>query len=391
MNKKVLVIGAGIGGLTTALALKRIGYEPVVYERSTEPSSNGTTLVLWPNALRVFQALGAADAILKLGVRNLKTSVFTSKGQPLYELSLDMEAEYGYPVITVLRADLQKILLEQLGRDAVVWGQEFVNAEQDDEQVTVKFADGHLEQGCLLIGADGIHSKVRNALFGEVPLRYCGYAAYRGMVDNHSTILSHQIGMEVWGEGKRFGLFHTGHKGIYWFATLNSAADNSISPNGIKQRLLHEFAGWHPPVEQILHLTDESKMLRHLIYDLPKLSYWTKGRATLLGDAAHAMTPNLGQGACQAIEDSMALVESIQRGPDLNTALQRYEAGRISQVRKVVNLSYRMGKVSQWSHPWLCGIRNWAFAALPGSLKLKQLERIIGKDSRSKKDNKLML
>ncbi|NOU97789.1 NAD(P)-binding protein [Paenibacillus sp. LMG 31456] len=379
MSKKVLIIGAGIGGLTAALALKRIGYEPVIFERSPQPSSNGTTLVLWPNAFRVLQVLGVADDIMKLGVRNLKTSVFTAKGQPLYELSLDMEAEYGYPVMTVLRADLQRVLLERLGEGSVVWGQEFVGAKQGDEQVTVNFANGHREQGCLLIGADGIHSKVRTALLGEVPLRFCGFAAYRGMVDNHSTILPQQIGMEVWGEGKRFGLFHTGHQGLYWFATLNSMADSDSSPLGIKQHLLHEFASWHPPVEQILHQTDESKMLRHLIYDIPSLPYWSKGRVTLLGDAAHAMTPNLGQGACQAIEDGMALAESIQGESILSLALQRYEAKRNSQVRKVVSLSNRMGRVSQWSNPMLCGVRNWVFATLPGSMKLKQLERIIGK------------
>ncbi|MDF2958884.1 MAG: 2-polyprenyl-6-methoxyphenol hydroxylase [Paenibacillus sp.] len=377
MKNKVLIIGAGIGGLTAAIALKQAGFHPAVFERAPQFSPHGTTLVLWPNALRVLQYLGAADDIMKLGVRNYKTGVFTAKGHPLYELPLDLEAKYGYPVLTVLRADLQRVLMERLGSDVIQWGKEFTGAEQDEQQVTASFAGGHVEQGSLLIGADGIHSKVRTILMGDARLRFCGFAAYRGMVDQPSFTLPYHTGMELWGEGKRFGLFHTGRQGLYWFATMSASAADRQDPLGMKQLLLREFAEWHQPVEQILEQTDESKMLRHLIYDIPSLPYWSKGRITLLGDAAHAMTPNLGQGACQAIEDSMILSESLQRENTFSIALRRYEALRTPRVRKVVNLSYRMGRVAQWSHPWLCGIRNAAFAFVPGFLKLKQLEGII--------------
>jgi FAD-dependent urate hydroxylase len=376
INKKLLIIGAGIGGLTAAIALKRIGYEPVVFERTPMYISNGTTLVLWPNAMKVFHILGLSEDVMAIGVRNDKTNVNTSTGKPIYELHF-RQFEYGYPVMTVLRADLHRLLLDRLGTDLIRWGKEFVHAEQDKQQVIVHFADGSMDRGALLIGADGIHSKVRQAMKGDVKLRYGGYAAYRGMVANNPANLPPHVGMEFWGEGKRFGLFHTGREGVYWFATMNCLEGDEDSPAGRKQDLLTGFAGWQSSVEQTLLHTDESKILRHSIYDIPPMYSWTQGRITLLGDAAHAMTPNLGQGACQAIEDSGILGECVQKENNLISALRRYEALRIPRVRKLVQMSYRMGRATQWSNPFLCRLRNQAFSMMPSSLMLRQLERII--------------
>jgi 2-polyprenyl-6-methoxyphenol hydroxylase-like FAD-dependent oxidoreductase len=257
INKKLLIIGAGIGGLTAAIALKRIGYDPAVFERAPEYLSNGTTLVLWPNAMKVFQRLGFAEDVMALGVRNDKTTVFTSTGKPIYELPLrHLENKYGYPVMTVLRADLHRLLLDRLGTEHIMWGKEFVHAEQDKQLVIVHFADGSMDRGALLIGADGIHSKVRQAMKGDVKLRYGGYAAYRGMVASNPPNLPPHVGMEFWGEGKRYGLFHTGREGVYWFATMNCPEGDEDSPAGRKQDLLTGFAGWHSSVEQTLQHTD---------------------------------------------------------------------------------------------------------------------------------------
>ncbi len=379
-SNKALIIGAGIGGLTAAIALQRIGVEPVVYERAPKNKENGTTLVLWPNALRVLRKLDLAEEVIRAGFRNRKLSIFTSNGVPLYELMFhDLEKKYGYPVTTVLRADLQRLMLERLGAEHVVWGKELNRLEQDGRQVAAYFADGHVDAGQFMIGADGIHSTVHRIIAGEARLRYCGYAAYRGMIAYEPESFQAFGGTEVWGEGKRFGFSPSGRNTLYWFAAVNSAEEESSARGGRKEWLLDAFAGWGRPVEPILTQSDESAILRHPIYDLPSIPYWTKGRVALLGDAAHAMTPNLGQGACQAIEDGGALGDCIEQDSSVERALRRYEAVRAPRVRRIVRQSHLMGKVTQWSRPGLCRLRNSAFASIPNAWKLKQLERMLDK------------
>jgi FAD-dependent urate hydroxylase len=381
MNKKVLIIGAGIGGLTAAISLKHIGYEPIVFERISQNANIGTTLALWPNAFKVFQSLGIAEDVMALGVCNERTIVHNAKGKRLYELPLNhFENKYGFPVMTVLRADLYQLLLEHLGAGHVRWESEFVQAEQNEQGVIAHFSNGDEERGDLLIGADGIHSKVRAVILGEVKLRYCGFAAYRGMVANNPANLPPHVGMEMWGNGKRFGHFHTGRKGIYWFATMNCSADRPESPANRRNDLLAGFADWHSSVAEIICQTEESSMVRHLIYDIPPMSSWADGRIVLLGDAAHAMTPNLGQGACQAIEDSGVLSECMLGENSIPSALLRYEALRIPRLRSVVKLSYRLGRITQWSNPLLCQLRNQAFSVIPSMIKQRQLDRIIALD-----------
>lgn len=375
-SKNALIIGAGIGGLTAAIALKQLGYEPVVYERAPEERANGTTLVLWPNALRILEQWNLTDKVISLGVRNESMSVKTATGRLLYELPLhSLENKYGLPVITLLRSDLQRILIERLGMEHINWGHELLTIEQDDQEARAYFTNGHSAKGRFLIGADGVHSTVRPAIAAHVELRDCGYVAFRGMVHRTQSHLPPRQGIEFWGRGKRFGIFHTGNQGIYWFATMNCQRDQNYSSN--KEDLSLEFADWNPLVGEILCHTDPSKILRHHIFDLPSLSTLTNGRFALLGDAAHAMTPNLGQGACQAIEDSGMLGECLQHDNNIKAALKQYEIQRLARVRRIVNLSYRMGWVSQWSNPILCSLRNQMFSAIPNRLKLQQLDRFL--------------
>jgi len=202
---KALIIGAGIGGLTTAIALKERGFEPVVFERAPRDRGHGTTLVLWPNALRILQRWRLADDIIAMGVRNVTMSVRTMSGKKLYELPLhSLENKYGFPVVTILRSDLHSLLIDRLGEGHIHWGQEFESAEQDDQQVRAHFTNGDSVEGELMIGADCIYSKVRPIITGNVALRDCGYVAYRGMVNHLLPDLPRGEGIEFWGRGRRF-------------------------------------------------------------------------------------------------------------------------------------------------------------------------------------------
>ncbi|HMB07038.1 MAG TPA: FAD-dependent monooxygenase, partial [Isosphaeraceae bacterium] len=200
-------------------------------------------------------------------------------------------------ILLLHRAELLGALLDAAGREVVRLGAECVGLEQDAQGVRARFAAGHEARGDVLIGADGLHSAVRSALFGPAKPRYGGYAAWRAIA---RFDLDRLTPGETWGPGRRFGQWGMSDGRAYWYATQTVAEGQGDPPQGRKRGLLDRYRGWHTPIGELVEATDESAILRNDIYDRPPLSRWGLGRATLLGDAAHPMTPDLGQGACQA-------------------------------------------------------------------------------------------
>jgi 2-polyprenyl-6-methoxyphenol hydroxylase-like FAD-dependent oxidoreductase len=226
----------------------------------------------------------------------------------------------------------------------------------------------------VLIGADGLHSRVRAGLFGDTPPTYSGYTCWRAVVRFDHTLLWPG---ESWGRGARFGQVGMSGGQVYWFATKDAPAGGRGAA-GEKAELQRVFRGWHEPVEQLIAATDESVILRHDIYDRPVLGRWGNGRVTLLGDAAHAMTPNLGQGACQAIEDAVVLARELAARRDLPGALRSYETRRIGRANSIVTASRRLGAIGQWSHPLAVPVRNWLMAHVASRLQARQIEQVVG-------------
>jgi 2-polyprenyl-6-methoxyphenol hydroxylase-like FAD-dependent oxidoreductase len=373
--QRVLIVGGGIGGLVAAIALQREGLAVTVFERVKKLEEVGAGLTLWANALRAFQQIGLANMLETVGKPLTRSCILSWQGELLAETPLEALAmRFGTPMVAVHRADLQSALLSVLGQGVVQTGTPCTGFQQDDTQVRALLAAGREVSGDLLVGADGLHSSIRSQLLGAIPPRYAGYTAWRGVAPITPRQWGEQMATETWGKGRRFGLVPLSQGRMYWFATLNSPEGMRDKEGGRKQELLDLFQTCHDPVPTVIEATDEAAILRNDIYDRPPLHHWSQGRVTLLGDAAHPMTPNIGQGACQAIEDAVALATCLTTQHTVASALQVYEKQRIKRANSVVQQSARVGQVAQWESSLAVKMRNTVFKMLPASLLLKPLE-----------------
>jgi 2-polyprenyl-6-methoxyphenol hydroxylase-like FAD-dependent oxidoreductase len=276
--------------------------------------------------------------------------------------------------VALHRADLQAALAH--AACSLRLGVEVTAVEQSDGLVVAQGANGIEEQAELLVGADGLNSVVRR-LIADVQPRYAGYTAWRGV--SPVAIEPGRL-TESWGLGTRFGLVDIGHGRTYWFATKNAAEGEPDEPTGRKAEILRRFAGWHEPIAAIAEATDEAAILRNDVYYLEPLPRWSVGRVVLMGDAAHATTPGVGQGAAQAIEDAVALTESLNRAGDIEIALADYERTRRPRTELVRKLSRRADKAAQLASPLGCRLRNAIVAHLPERAQRRQLESIVHPD-----------
>lgn len=372
---KTIIVGAGIGGLAAAIGLRRAGIAVAVYEQAARLGEVGAGITLWPNAVKALRQLGLGEAIRAIGVLEGQGGIRTAGGRLLASgAARDLEREFGAPTLAMHRADLHATLLGALGGDYVRLGARCLGFEQGAQGVTVRFADGSSDAADLLVGADGLRSAVRAQLHGPQPPRYAGYTAWRAVVPfEHAQLLPG----ESWGAGARFGQVPLGDGRVYWFATKNTPPGGR-SAAGERAELLRLFGGWHAPIPALIAATPEADILRHDLFDRPPLGRWGAGRVTLLGDAAHPMTPNLGQGACQAIEDAVVLTKRLVAGGDPTAALRAYEADRQPRTAQIMRQSRQIGAVGQWQGPLSVAARNLLMRALGPRLQARQLAAVIG-------------
>ncbi|WP_166237741.1 FAD-dependent monooxygenase [Paenibacillus turpanensis] len=388
---RAVLIGAGIGGLCTALALQRAGWETVLCEQAPALREAGAGIVLAANAMHALGELGIAEAVRRKGAAVKTADIRSWEGDLLTRLPVDEQAAiYGTYSYLIHRAALQSVLLEAMGEDTEIgYGKQCVGWTEHKEGITAVFADGSELQGNLLIGADGLYSKVREKLFGLSPLRYSGYHALRGIcrlsgMGEGLYTSSAGGGFEAWGPGRRFGLSHLGDGNVFWFSAVNGP-ENQIIPQGFRKKTaLSLFRGWYEPVLEAIRATEEEAILSHDIYDRVPLPQWGKGRVTLVGDAAHPMLPNLGQGGAQAMEDALVLGRHLQiaaadgdlsRLPQL---LRAYERARIPRTNAVVRGSRRMAKLVQLELPAAIAARNAALRIMPAPVQVRRLDWLLG-------------
>lgn len=379
---KVMVAGAGIGGLTAAIVLRRAGFEVAVFERAPLLEAVGAGLLLAANAQKALGQLGLAEAVARLGTPASAAEIRSWNGEVLASIpAAELEKKAGASSAAVHRADLQALLVREVGEGTLRLGAEVKGFEQDERGVTAFLASGGEERADLLVGADGLRSSVRAGLFGPENPRYAGYTSWRAVVEPGEELLPWGTGFESWGQGARFGCAHIGKGRVYWFATANAPVGGKDGPPGTpagpRATLLRRFGTWHHPIEDLIEATDEHAILRTDIYDREPLGErWGEGRVTLLGDAAHPMTPNLGQGACQAIEDAVVLARCLREG-DATDALRRYERMRSGRVAMVVRRSRRVGRIGQLENPLMCWLRDRAFSMIPPKAQMRQLEETV--------------
>jgi 2-polyprenyl-6-methoxyphenol hydroxylase-like FAD-dependent oxidoreductase len=296
-------------------------------------------------------------------------------GRLLVSTSTDqLLRELGDVAVVLHRAAVQKVLVDALGRDRIHLGKACTGIEQSETAVTATFADGSRVRGDGLVGADGLHSVVRGALHGDERPRYSGYTAWRAVLPFDHAALT--IG-ETWGSGARFGQIPLADGHVYWFATDN-APEGQRARDGEKAACQRLFRTWHRPIPSLIDATPASSIIRSDIYDRPPLATWSVGRVTLLGDAAHPMTPNLGQGGCQAMEDAVVLAKALRDSSDIVSAWRIYEARRIPRTAQVVRASKRLGDLAQWSNPVAVWFRNTLISLVPPRVTEKEMRAVIG-------------
>ena len=354
--------------------MRRAGLEVAVFERTPELHEIGAGISLWANALHALDRIGLRAAIEAVGDDYDVAGLLSWDGRAVVTISADdLRQRVGVVCVILHRAELQSILLTALGGDAVSLNAHCVGVQQDAEGVEAHFADGRRVCGDLLVGADGLHSVVRAALHGSTPPRYSGYTAWRAVVPFDTSRLR---ASESWGYGTRFGIVPMSRQRVYWFATENTA-EGARNANE-KSAVMQLFGRWHSPIPSLIEATPERNVLRNDIYDRPVIRSWGAGRITLLGDAAHPMTPNLGQGACQALEDAVVLSQCLAAQTDVAAALRSYEQQRVPRANELVNRSRHVGAIGQLESPLAVRLRDAFFSRLSPRLQVNQLARIIG-------------
>ena len=375
-SMRVIIIGGGIGGLTAAIALHKRGIDTRVYERSVALGDVGAGIALWPNAVKSLRKLGLGDLLQSISVTNVDSALRRWDGTFISRTAArELERQFGGGMLVLHRAELLDMLAGSAGAGNIHLGHDLSAIDTNDPGVSAGFTNGATAHGDVLIGADGLRSTVRGWLGHVDRIRYSGYTAWRSVVPFDHSLL---IPAETWGPGRRFGAFPIQGDRVYWFATSNAPEGEGDSDSAPQSYLLSLFEGWHEPIETLIQAADDSMILHNDIYDCDPLAEWGRGRVTLLGDAAHPMTPNLGQGACQAIEDAMELAACIAGETNAELGLERYEKSRIARTGAIVLASRRLGRIAQIGEPFLCRLRDAVLQLTPSVVAYHGLRRIVG-------------
>ncbi|MFB6142759.1 MAG: FAD-dependent monooxygenase [Halorientalis sp.] len=371
------VVGGGIGGLALAVGLVQRGVRPTVHESATEIRSVGAGISLGANAIAALDRLDLAASVLDAGEQIRQLRVVDPRGRPLrtVELTTTIEGE-PYPYVYVHRAVLQEVLLDALPSSVLRLGAECTRVEpgslSSPRDPTIHFADGRTRGAGVVVGADGIHSVVRRAVVEGEPRRHTGTVTYRGVVpDGHPESTGAALSKEtiqIWGRGTRAGVAPLGDGRQYWFVTTDGHVADPDCPGKVLGKLDERFREYPSQFPACLEETPPESLIVTELSDVAPLPRWHVGGVALLGDAAHAPLPYLGQGAGQALEDAVALARLLgshsetERGgsghpTDTAAALASYERIRKQRAEWIVRLSRLWWRIAQLEGP-LARARN---------------------------------
>ena len=371
MKETIDIIGAGIGGLTTALTLKQKGLKVSIHESSAEIKPVGAGIILANNAMQVFQKLGLQEKIENAGNKISFMKITDDQLNPLSIVNLaEYEKKYGVSNIAIHRGELQKILANEIGFENINLSKRLSKIEKA-KLFKLTFEDATTIESKLVIGADGIKSVVRNQLFEKSTLRNANQICWRGIceIDLPKKYLNELN--EAWGKGKRFGFVRISNKKVYWYALANSKNIETDEVN-----LTEIFIEFHKDILNIISATTKEQIIVSDIIDLKPIHKWQSENVCLIGDAAHATTPNLGQGACQAIEDAYAIGQLLDKGISIENTFELYENNRKKKAHIIVNTSWKLGKLAHIENGFGIKIRNLIMKNMPKSANKRQMDMI---------------
>lgn len=371
-DRQAIVVGGGIGGLAAAIALSQRDWQVTVLERASASAPAGSGLSIWPNGLRALDSLGVGEQVRSRALTEAEGGMRDPRGRWLAKADVEEMARRHGSMVAIHRADLLEILHAMVPPGTVRLGETVTDIVNDGGATTVVHTSG-VSRADLVVGADGIHSTVRRALWPEaVPPRYAGYTAWRMIVGARGWPNS---GGETWGRGERFGIVPLKDGRVYAFAVAN-LPEGQHSTDGELAELRRRFGGWHDPIPALLDAVEPEAVLRHDIYHLPKLKTYVRHRVALLGDAAHAMTPDLGQGANQTLEDAVTLAEVLDPAqPDL--ALATYDRIRRPRTQSIALQSRRLGTFANLASPVAALLRDTAMRLTPARLLFSRLTPLV--------------
>lgn len=380
---RILIIGGGIGGLTAAIALRQKGFDAHVYEAAPELQPVGKGIWVPTNAMLVLDRLGLSDAVNQAGWALERIKISEGDGPALLDVDLRrIQQKFGHTTISIHRATLVRILAAALPAEVLHLGHRFTGFTQEENGIVAAFAGQAAVRGDLLIGADGIRSSVREQLQPGVPLRYSGQTCFRGIGRLELPPGLERTCWEVWGGTARFGFSVIGSDQVYWFAPCTAPVD---APQQTGEALLRElrerYRAFPEPIPAIVRHTPAEEIMRTDLYDFAPLPWWQQGWVVLLGDAAHAMTPNLRQGGAQAIEDAWFLADRLASCPTIGEALEEYEQYRMPKVRWIARTAWQLGQLAHLENPWLRRLRNLVMRMTPTWVNERQQERVIRLDT----------
>jgi 2-polyprenyl-6-methoxyphenol hydroxylase-like FAD-dependent oxidoreductase len=375
-SKRFAIVGGGIGGLSLAIAMQRKGFHVTVYESASSFKPLGAGLVLAANAVNAFQEIGIRENILNAGSILKKLSIKDQQGRTL--MSTDAEKiSAKYNVVnnfTIHRADLHEALLSHLQKGTVQLGKSFKDFKQASIGIEISFEDGSVEEVDYIIACDGVHSVIRQKLLPGTRPRYAGYTCWRAVIDNLPPSLQNlNETSETWGSAGRFGIVPLNKDRLYWFACVNAKQNDERKRLSKVKDLLKYFGDFHHPIPEILRQTKDEHLIWNDIIDIKPLKKFAFGNILLLGDAAHATTPNMGQGACMAIEDAAILANTLEHTHSVEDAFVHFERKRLRRTTTIINDSWNMGRVAQLENPLLIWLRNSLLQLTPPSVAEKQV------------------
>ena len=368
MNR-ISIIGAGIGGLTLGNILKQHNLHFTIYETAPEIKPVGAGIMMAVNAMQIFDSLGLKEKIESRGNKIHGIFITDEKLKTISTTNvLALEKKFNSCNVAIHRAELQDILAENVGFKNIKLNHSLQHI-QKNENYHLEFENDFKTESKIVFGADGIHSKIRNQIFKTGKIRNAGQKCWRGLTDFILPEKYNHHALEIWGKGKRFGFVKISEQKVYWYALVN---ENKFKGN---LDLTEVFRDFDSLVLEILKSTQKENIILNDIIDLAPIPKWYVENLCLIGDAAHATTPNMGQGACQSIEDAYVIGKLLEKNKDFNFVFEDFQKIRLKKVDYIVKNSWTIGKISQWEKG--NQLRNFLMRSLPESMNQNMIEKIL--------------